>query len=81
LTEEASGDTFMTLTFPWADGMTDVTYSVETSPDLVTWSPATAEVIETVQEGLVKILIVKLTPWLRDAQQMFARLAVNKISP
>jgi len=80
-TDEPGGDTFMTLTFPWADGMTDVDFSVETSTDLVTWSPATAEVIETVQQGEVKILALKLTPSVGDAEQMFARLAVDKFSP
>ncbi len=80
-TDEPGGDTFMTLTFPWADGMTDVSYSIETSPDLVTWSPASAEVIATVQEGEVKILTLKLTPSVGDAEQMFARLLVNRIVP
>jgi len=81
LTDEPGGDTFMTLTFPWADGMTDVDFSAETSTDLVTWSPATAEVITTVQEGQVKILTVKVTSPVVAAEQMFARLAVNKIVP
>ena len=81
LAEEPGGDTFMTLTFPWADGMTDVEWGVETSPDLALWVPATAEVIATVQEGAVKILTVKVTPSVGGAETMFARLAVNKIAP
>jgi hypothetical protein len=82
LTEQPSGDTFVTLTFPWADGMTDTDYAVETTTDLMgAWSPATAEIIESVQQGQVKILMVKLTPSVGDAEQMFARLLVNRIVP
>ena len=46
----------VTLSFPWADGMTDVTHSLEWSTDLMSWMPLAGELLSRIDEGVTDSL-------------------------
>lgn len=71
-------DSFLTLAVPWADGMVEASFVIETSSDLETWSPATTEDLTTDTQTGVKNLLFKISAPTDQNDQLFARLRVNK---
>ncbi len=71
---EADGD-FLIAEFPWANGMIDIGYRLQTSSDLANWSDTPSEEIASQDLGVVKNVTLKANLPAGDAQ--FARLVVS----
>ena len=79
-TDPGTGDTILTLTFPWGDNMTDAQYDVETTQDLKTWQTVSTQVISTVPLGALSRLTVRIPPQ-PGAKTLFARLMISSTGP
>lgn len=79
-TDSGTGDTILTLTFPWGDNMSDAQYDVETSQDLKTWQTVPTQVTSTEPLGGLNRLTLRVPP-MSGAQALFARLLISATGP
>lgn len=67
----------LTATFPWANGMTDASYSLEVSPNLSDWETLPSEVLESQDQGLSSIIRLGATLSGELLERLFVRLHVS----
>jgi hypothetical protein len=70
--------TFLTLSFPWADTSTDLQYSVNASSDLRNWSSAATELLSEEHQVGLKQIRLKVIPAVPHSNLLFARLEVRQ---
>lgn len=71
----------ITLSFPWAKGMTDAEYEVARSTDAITWETVETEVVEAEDRGTHNRLTLSGIPFLETEQAAFVELIVKLTPP
>lgn len=64
--------------FPWAKGMTDVDYTLQTSPDLSNWTDLENTLTDTIEGEFADMLTVEAAIDAADSIPIYARLLVRE---
>ncbi|HAV65663.1 MAG TPA: hypothetical protein DCY13_25225, partial [Verrucomicrobiales bacterium] len=74
-----AGQTFLTLTFPLVDGLSDIVYGTDTSPDLIGWTTGSFEILSDTLTNGIHLIQLKLLPPVAGVGSRYYRLNIELI--
>ena len=76
--DEIAGFDGVTVTFPWAKNMTDVSYVIQISSDMSAWSNLLSAVTDTIDEGTHELITVSAEIDPPVTEGLFVRILVTQ---